>query len=68
MLKQLLLPKVKSVHTCFEFWGVAALVKKGKITSELIVKMSDKKITQQTFGIPSTYSLIVKESEFTKFR
>jgi hypothetical protein len=38
----------------------------GKFTPDLILKLSDKRFTQQTFGIPSTYSLLVKESDFTK--
>lgn len=42
------------------------LVSSGKITSDLILKLSDKKFTQKTFGIPSTYALLVKESDFTR--
>ena len=42
------------------------LVDSGKMTHELVLKLSDNVFTQQTFGIPSTYSLLVKESDFAR--
>ena len=36
------------------------------MTPSVILKLSDKRFTQQTFGIPSTYALFVKESDFTR--
>ena len=42
------------------------LVDIGKMTPELVLKLSDNVFTQQTFGIPSTYSLLVKESDFAR--
>jgi hypothetical protein len=42
------------------------LVDSGKMTPELVLKLSDNIFTQQTFGISSTYSLLVKESDFAR--
>lgn len=55
---------VKNDNKTLVFKLLNDLVTNGKITDELLLKLSDKKFTHQTFGIPSTYSLLVKESEF----
>ena len=42
------------------------LVDSGKMTPSVVLQLSNKRFTQQTFGIPSTYALLVKESDFTR--
>ena len=57
---------VKNNNKVLVFKLLNDLVDNGKMTSSVILKLSDKRFTQQTFGIPSTYALLVKESDFTR--
>lgn len=56
----------KNDNKTLVFKLLSDLVDGGKMTPELVMKLSDNGFTQRTFGIASTYSLLVKERDFTR--